>query len=134
MVAKGRLLPCIALALGQKVARHPTGFTPRGLQCSPIAPAPRAVTPDFDGAVARGSGLKHFVKTAGTIERHIDGILEYVRTRFSNGRTEGMNGKIRTITRQLFGLHSARALISMIFLCCSGVYVTPAFSGPSGSH
>jgi len=85
-------------------------------------------------ADARGSGLAHFVKTAATIERYIDGILEYVRTRFSNGRTEGMNGKIRTITRRSFGFHSATALISMIFLCCGGVNVTPAFSSPSGSH
>jgi len=85
-------------------------------------------------ADARESGLSHFVKTAGTIERHMDGILEYVRTRFSNGRTEGMNGKIRTITRRSFGFHSAKALIAMIFLCCGGVHVTPAFSRPSGFH
>jgi transposase len=83
---------------------------------------------------ARASGLVHFAKTAGTIERHLDGILEYVRTRFSNGRVEGMNGKIRTITRRSFGFHSATALISMIFLCCGGVHVTPAFSRPSHSH
>jgi transposase len=83
---------------------------------------------------ARASGLRHFERVAGTIERHLDGILEYVRTRFSNGRVEGMNGKIRTITRRSFGFHSATALISMIFLCCGGVHVTPAFSRPSGSH
>ena len=46
-------------------------------------------------ADAKNSGLEHFVRTAGTIERHFEGILEYVRTRFSNGRTEGLNGKIR---------------------------------------
>ena len=79
---------------------------------------------------AKCSGLAHFERVAGTIERHMDGILEYVRTRFSNGRTEGLNGKIRTITRRSFGFHSATALISMIFLCCGGVHVTPAFSRP----
>jgi len=83
---------------------------------------------------AKRSGLRHFEKTANTIEKYIDGILEYVRTRFSNGRTEGINGKIRTITRRSFGFHSAAALISMIFLCCGGVEVTPAFSTPLGSH
>ena len=83
---------------------------------------------------AKESGLEHFARVAGTIERHMGGILEYVRTRFSNGRTEGMNGKIRTITRRSFGFHSANALISMIFLCCGGVHVTPAFSTPSRSH
>jgi len=83
---------------------------------------------------AKESGLRHFEKAARTIETYIDGILEYVRTRFSNGRTEGLNGKIRTITRRAFGFHSARALISMIFLCCGGVHVTPAFSTPDSSH
>jgi len=85
-------------------------------------------------ADARNSGLDHFTRVAGTIERHLDGILEYVRTRFSNARTEGLNGKIRTITRRAFGFHSASALIAMIFLCCGGVHVTPAFSAPEGFH
>ena len=79
---------------------------------------------------AKESGLDHFAKAARTIEKHKDGILEYVRTRFNNGRIEGINAKIRTITRRAFGFHSARALISMIFLCCGGVHVTPAFSAP----
>jgi transposase len=83
---------------------------------------------------AKASGLRHFARAARTIEKHRDGILEYVRTRFNNGRVEGINGKIRTITRRAFGFHSARSLISMIFLCCGGVHVTPAFSAPSGSH
>lgn len=83
---------------------------------------------------AKDSGLAHFERVAGTVDRYMDGILEYVRTGFSNGRTEGLNGKIRTITRRSFGFHSAHALISMIFLCCGGVHVTPAFSTPSGFH
>jgi transposase len=85
-------------------------------------------------AEARRSGLVHFARVAATIERHIDGILEYIRSRLNNGRTEGLNGKIRTITRRAFGFHSAHALIAMIFLCCGGVHVTPAHSAPSGFH
>ena len=83
---------------------------------------------------AKGSGLVHFVRVAGTIETYLDGILAYIRSRLSNGRTEGLNGKIRTITRRSFGFHSAGALIAMIFLCCGGVHVTPAFSAPSSFH
>lgn len=79
---------------------------------------------------ARESGLRHFVRVASTIERHIDGILAYVRTRFTNARTEGLNGKVRTITRRAFGFHDAHALMAMIHLCCGGVHVTPAFSCP----
>ena len=44
------------------------------------------------------------------------------------------NGKIRTITRRAFGFHSASALISMIFLCCGDVQVTPASSAPNAFH
>ena len=83
---------------------------------------------------AKASGLRHVAKAARTIEKHMDGILEYVRTRFNNGRTEGLNSKIRTITRRAYGFRNARALIAMVFLCCGGVRVTPAFSAPSGSH
>lgn len=83
---------------------------------------------------AKASGLSHFARAARTIERHMQGILEYIRTRFSNGRTEGLNGKTRTITRRAYGFHSASSLIAMIFLCCGGVHVTPAFSAPAGFH
>ena len=83
---------------------------------------------------ARGSSLVHFVRIAGTIETHIDGILEYIRTRLNSGRVEGLNGKIRTITRRAFGFHSAAALIAMIFLCCGGITVSPGHTTPSFTH
>ncbi|MDA1267002.1 MAG: ISL3 family transposase [Planctomycetota bacterium] len=83
---------------------------------------------------ARASDLVHFVRVAGTIEAHIDGILEYIRTRLNNGRVEGLNGKVRTITRRAFGFHSASALIAMIFLCCGGIHVTPDHAVPSFTH
>lgn len=85
-------------------------------------------------AEARHSKLPHFVRVAGTIDKHLEGILEYIRSRLTNGPTEGLNGKTRTITRRAFGFHSASALIAMIFLCCGGVNVTPAFSAPLGFH
>jgi len=83
---------------------------------------------------AMDSGLEHFARVGRTISEHMDGILEYIRSRLNNGRTEGLNGKVRTITRRAFGFHSARALIAMIFLCCGGVHVTPAFSAPPAFH
>jgi len=83
---------------------------------------------------ARGSGLVHFVRLSNTIEKRMDGILEYIRTRLNNGRTEGLNSKTRTITRRSYGFHSASALIAMIFLCCGGVRVSPAHSSPQGFH
>ena len=79
---------------------------------------------------ASHSGLAPFAKVARTIRGHLDGIVGYVATGLSNARTEGMNGKIRTITRRSFGFHSASSLIAMIFLCCSGLILTPAHSSP----
>jgi transposase len=85
-------------------------------------------------AWARGSELPPFVKLANTIDKHRDGILAYVRTRLNNGRTEGLNGKARVITRRAFGFHSASALIAMLFLCCGGVTVHPAHMLPFWTH
>jgi transposase len=56
--------------------------------------------------------------------------LGYIRSRLSNGRTEALNGKIRTITRRSFGFHSADALIAMIRLCCAGIDLAPVFVYP----
>ena len=79
---------------------------------------------------ATHSRIAPFVKAAQTIRKHLDGIVVYVETGLSNGRTEGTNGKVRTITRRSYGLHSAQALISLILLCCSGLKLQPPQSSP----
>lgn len=79
---------------------------------------------------AARSRLEPFKKLARTIRTHADGIIAYVATKLSNGRTEGLNGKIRTITRRSFGFHSAQSLIGLIFLCCSGLVLHPVFKFP----
>ncbi len=79
---------------------------------------------------ATHSRIAPFVKAAQTIRKHLDGIVAYVETGLSNGRTEGTNGKVRTITRRSYGLHSAQALISLILLCCSGLKLEPPQNSP----
>lgn len=71
------------------------------------------------------SRLEPFAKLARTVRSHLEGILAYVATGLSNGRTEGINGKIRTITRRSFGFHGPSSLIALIFLCCSGITLLP---------
>lgn len=71
------------------------------------------------------SRLEPFRKAAATIRKHLEGIVDYVRTRWTTAKSEGINGKIRTITRRSFGFHDVSALIAMIFLCCSDVVVAP---------
>ena len=76
-------------------------------------------------AWAARSRLKPFVKLGRTVRRHIDGILAYVRSGLSNGRTEGLNGKARVLTRRAYGFHSAGSLAAMLFLCCSDIVLGP---------
>jgi len=82
---------------------------------------------------ATHSQLKPFVKLAKTIRKHKDGIIEYVRTRLTNGLTEGLNNKTRLITRRAYGFHTALALMSMIFLCCGGIMLDPPLPLPTAS-
>lgn len=70
------------------------------------------------------SRLAPFRKLARTIKAHAEGILAYVATGLSNGRAEGLNGKVRTITRRAYGFHGPWSLVALIFLCCSGIVVT----------
>jgi transposase len=79
---------------------------------------------------AARSRLAPFKKLAGTIRRHLDGILAFIATGLTNGPIEGLNGKIRTITRRAYGFHSASSLISFIFLCCTGLTLHPVFKTP----
>jgi transposase len=81
---------------------------------------------------AERSRLDPFRRLAGTIKEHFERILAYIPERLNNGRTEGTNGKIRTITRRSYGFHSATNLIAMIFLCCSGIALLPVLKFVSG--
>lgn len=74
---------------------------------------------------ARRSRLKPFARVAATMKLHIAGVVAYIATGMTNARTEGLNGKARTITKRSYGLHSAHSLIAMLFLCCSGLLLSP---------
>jgi transposase len=80
---------------------------------------------DWIGWASR-SRLPPFRKVARTIKQHVEGIVAYVATGLNSGRSEGLNGKIRTITRRSFGFHSASSLIALITLCCGGLTLSPA--------
>jgi transposase len=83
---------------------------------------------------ARRSRLEPFKRVADTFRKHAEGILAYVRSGLSNGRTEGLNGKARTITRRSFGFHSAHGLIALLKLCCSGIHLYPVHHWPGSTH
>ena len=83
---------------------------------------------------ARRSRLEPFKRVAATVRDHADGILAYVRSGLSNGRTEGLNGKARTLTRRSYGFHSAHGLIGLLMLCCSGIHLEPVHRWPGSTH
>jgi Transposase len=56
-------------------------------------------------AWASRSRLRPFVKLARTIRRHRDGILAAIRLGLANARLEGLNSKVRLISRRSFGFH-----------------------------
>jgi transposase len=82
-------------------------------------------------AWAQRCRLEPFRKLGKTIARHIDGIIEYVRTRLSNGIAEGMNSKIRTATKQAYGFRDPSSLTAMVYLRCSGVAIPPVVHLPA---
>ena len=67
------------------------------------------------------SRLAPVKKVARMIRNHLDGVVAWVDWQISNGRLEGMNNRIRLLSHRSFGLHSARALISLVYLCCTGL-------------
>ena len=83
---------------------------------------------------AQRSRLAPFQRVAATIRNYAAGILAYVRTGLSNGRTEALNGKARTITRRSYGFHSAHGLIALLKLCCSGIHLYPVHHWPGSTH
>ena len=67
---------------------------------------------------AQRSRIPQFVKTGATIRRNRAGIAAAIDRKLSNGRHEGLNNKIRTMTRRAYGFHSAEAALALVMLTC----------------
>ena len=72
-------------------------------------------------AWAQRSRIPGFVKLARTIRAHADGILAAVRLGLTNARVEGLNVRVRLITRRAFGFHSAEAAAALVMLSCGPI-------------
>jgi len=72
-------------------------------------------------AWARRCRLRPFVKLAKSIAEHQSRIEASLTLNLSNGLVESMNTKIRLITRQAFGFHSAEPLIGLALLALGGL-------------
>lgn len=75
---------------------------------------------------ARTLGLKHFIKLADTLEKHLTGLLSYFRHRISTGPLEGLNNKIKVLKRQAYGFRDQAYFKLRLYFIHESV---PAFAG-----
>ena len=62
------------------------------------------------------SKIPEMISAARTIFKHIDGILQHIRTKKTNAMLEGLNSKLRVITKRAYGFKRFSYLRTMIFL------------------
>ncbi|MFQ5765327.1 MAG: transposase [Rhodospirillales bacterium] len=74
------------------------------------------------------SRLEPIKRVARMIRRHLDGIVGWVTWQISNGRLEGTNNRVRLLSHRSYGLHSANALIMLVYLCCGGLQLARAIA------
>ena len=67
---------------------------------------------------ASQSAQEPLKRMAGTLTRWFEPIVHYIRNRYSNGRTEGFNNKIKLIQRMAYGLRNAHNRRKRILAWC----------------
>jgi len=64
------------------------------------------------------AGIPAFATFAKTVKSHKSGILNYVKTRITNGVLEGINNKIQLAKRRARGYRNISNLINMVYFIC----------------
>ena len=67
---------------------------------------------------AKASAQASLGRLAGTLERWFEPIVRYIRHRYTNGPTEGINNKIKLIQRMAYGLRNERNRRKRILAGC----------------
>ncbi len=67
------------------------------------------------------SKIPAYETLARRIRKHFDAVIAAVQLGLSNSRLEGINSKVRVIQRRGYGHPSAESLMTMIYLCLSGI-------------
>lgn len=67
---------------------------------------------------ASQSAQEPLKRMAGTLTRWFEPIVHYIRNRYSNGRTEGFNNKIKLIQRMAYGLRNEHNRRKRIMAYC----------------
>jgi transposase len=66
------------------------------------------------GKEVEKSAITPFMKAAKTIRAHRSGILNYVRSKITNGILEGINSKVQLAKKRARGYRNKNNFISMI--------------------
>jgi transposase len=95
--------------------------TLRALFAGDLSPTEAAALLDRWCAWAQRCRIAGFVLLARTIRAHREGILAAIRLGITNARVEGLNNRVRLITRRGFGFHSATAVAALVMLSCGPI-------------
>jgi transposase len=93
----------------------------RAIFAGDLSPAEVTVLLDRWCAWAQRCRIDGFIKLGRTIRAHRDGILAAIRLGITNARVEGLNNRVRLITRRAFGFHSAPAVAALVMLSCGPI-------------
>lgn len=74
---------------------------------------------------ATHSKLAPVITVAWTFKRHLDHILNYVQHRITNAVSEGLNSKVQTIKKKVYGFYNRENFKTSIFFHCDGLNLYP---------
>ena len=74
---------------------------------------------------ATHSRLQPIIEAAGTIKRHINNVLTYIKHRITNAVSEGLNSKIQTIKKMAYGFRNKEHFKTAIYFHCGGLDMYP---------
>jgi transposase len=74
---------------------------------------------------ASRSRMPDIIKLAKTIRRHLDGIMEAIRTEINSAVVEGLNNKIRTAFKRSYGFKAQEYRDTIIQLVAGGLKLPP---------
>jgi len=65
---------------------------------------------------ATHSRLKPIIKAAKTIKKHWKGVMNYIKSRVTNGLLEGLNSSIQALKKSAKGYRNSKNFMTMIYL------------------
>jgi transposase len=65
--------------------------------------------------LAENTNMAPFIKASKTIKYHWEGIVNYIRSKISNGILEGINSKIQLAKKRARGYRNIENFINMIY-------------------